>query len=79
MWLRDGEQEVNPVPAGIHLRVLRILRFHLPCLLPAQPQRGLSGRKENGTANHAEHAKGGGALQGQDDALDLKAWLAENE
>ena len=33
-------QEVNPVPAGIHLRVLRVLRvlrFHFPCLLPAQP------------------------------------------
>jgi hypothetical protein len=27
----------------------------------------LSDRKENGTANHAEHAKGSGALQGQDD------------
>jgi hypothetical protein len=41
--------------------------------------RGLSDRKENGTANHAEHAKGGGALQGQDDAFDLKARLAEVE
>ena len=30
-------QEVNPVLADIHLRVLRVLRFHLPCLLPAQP------------------------------------------
>jgi hypothetical protein len=42
-------------------------------------QRGLPDRKENGTANHAEHAKGGGALQGQDDAFDLKARLAEVE
>jgi hypothetical protein len=39
----------------------------------------LSDRKENGTANHAEHAKGGGALQGQDDAFDLKARLAKVE
>jgi hypothetical protein len=39
----------------------------------------LSDRKENGTANHANHAKGGGALQGQDDAFDLKARLAEVE
>jgi hypothetical protein len=31
----------------------------------------VSDRKENGTANHAEHAKGGGALQGQDGAFDL--------
>jgi hypothetical protein len=46
---------------------------------PGSPQRGLSDRKENGTANHAEHAKGGGALQGQDDAFDLKARLAEVE
>jgi hypothetical protein len=30
-------QEVNPVLAGIHLRALRVLRFHFPCLLPAQP------------------------------------------
>jgi hypothetical protein len=37
----------------------------------------VSDRKENGTANHAEHAKGGGALQGEDDAFDLKAMLAE--
>lgn len=35
--------------------------------------------KENGTANHAEHAKGGGALQGQNNAFDLKARLAEVE
>ena len=46
---------------------------------PGSAQRGLSDRKENGTANHAEHAKGGGALQGQDDAFDLKARLAEVE
>ena len=35
--------------------------------------------QENGTANHAEHAKGGGALQVQDDAFDLEVWLAEIE
>jgi hypothetical protein len=29
--------QVNPVRAGLHLRVLRDLRFHFPCLLPAQP------------------------------------------
>jgi hypothetical protein len=46
---------------------------------PDSAQRGLSDRKENGTANHAEHAKGGGALQGQYDAFDLKARLAEVE
>ena len=45
----------------------------------ASAQRGLSDRKEIGTANHAEHAKGSGALQGQDDAFDLKARLAEVE
>ena len=27
-------QEANPVLADIHLRVLRVLRFHFPCLLP---------------------------------------------
>ncbi len=43
------------------------------------PRSGLSDRKKNGTAKHAEHAKGGGALQGQDDAFDLKARLAEVE
>jgi hypothetical protein len=46
---------------------------------PGSAQRGLSDRKEIGTANHAEHAKGSGALQGQDDAFDLKARLAEVE
>jgi hypothetical protein len=46
---------------------------------PGSAQHGLSDRKENGTAKHAEHAKGGGALQGQDDAFDLKARLAEVE
>jgi hypothetical protein len=30
---------------------------------PGSAQRGLSDREENGTAKHAEHAKGGGALQ----------------
>ena len=86
-------QEVNPVFADVHLRVLSVLRFHFLCLLPAlEPgeldwgrvcpgfaQSGLSDRKENGTANHAEHAKGGGAFQGHDDAFDLKARLAEVE
>ncbi len=43
------------------------------------PQRGLSDRKENGTAKHAEHARGGGDFQGQDDAFDLEARLAEVE
>jgi hypothetical protein len=43
------------------------------------PRSGLSDREENGTANHAEHAKGGGALQGQHHASDLKAKLAEVE
>ena len=28
-------QGINPVLAGIHLRVLRVLRFHFPCLLSA--------------------------------------------
>jgi hypothetical protein len=41
--------------------------------------RGLSDREENGTAKHAEHAKGSGALQVEDDAFDLKARLAEVE
>ena len=30
-------QEVNLILAGINLRVPRDLRFHFPCLLPAQP------------------------------------------
>ena len=30
-------QKVSPVLAGIHLRVRRILRWYLPCLLPVQP------------------------------------------
>jgi hypothetical protein len=37
---------------------------------PCSAHRSLSDRKENGTANYAEHAKGGGALQGEDDAFD---------
>jgi hypothetical protein len=48
-------------------------------LCPGSARRGLSDHKENGTAKHAEHAKGGGALQVQDDAFDLKARLAEVE
>jgi hypothetical protein len=43
------------------------------------PRCGLPGREENGTANHAEHAKGGGALQAQDDAFDLQTRPAEVE
>jgi hypothetical protein len=46
---------------------------------PGSAQRRLSEGKENGTANHAEHAKGDGALQAQDDAFDLKARRAEVE
>ena len=46
---------------------------------PGSALRGWSDREENGTANHAKHAKGGGALQVQDDAFDLKARLAEVE
>jgi hypothetical protein len=46
---------------------------------PGPSQRGLSDRKENGTAKHAKHAKSGGALQVQDDTFDLKAGLAEVE
>jgi hypothetical protein len=30
-------QEIDPILAGRHLRVLRVLRFHSLCLLPAQP------------------------------------------
>ena len=30
-------QKISPVRAGLHLRVLRVLRFHFPCLLPPQP------------------------------------------
>ena len=39
----------------------------------------MSGRKDNGTAKHAEHAKGCGALQVQDDAFDFQARLSEVE
>jgi hypothetical protein len=46
---------------------------------PGPSQSDLSDRKENGTAKHAKHAKGGGVLQVQDDAFDLKARLAEVE
>jgi hypothetical protein len=46
---------------------------------PRSAQRSPPNQKENGTANHAEHAKGGGASQVQDDAFDLKARLAEVE
>jgi hypothetical protein len=46
---------------------------------PGSARRGPSDREENGTAKHAKHANGGGALQVQDDAFDLKARLAEVE
>jgi hypothetical protein len=46
---------------------------------PGSAQRGLSDREENGTAKHAKHAKGGGALQVEDNAVDLKARFAEVE
>ncbi len=37
------------------------------------------GRKDNGSTEHAEHADGGGALLGQDEAFDFKPGLAEVE
>ena len=43
---------------------------------PGSARRGPSGREENGTA---KHAKGGGALQVEDNAVDLKARFAEVE
>lgn len=46
---------------------------------PGSARRGPSDREENGTAKHAKHAKGGGALQVEDNAVDLKARLAEVE
>jgi hypothetical protein len=36
---------------------------------PGFAQRGLPDRKENGTAKHAKHAKGGGVLQAKADAF----------
>jgi hypothetical protein len=41
-------------------------------------QRGTYDREENGTANHANHAKGAGALQAQDDAPDIEAGLPKS-
>jgi hypothetical protein len=41
-------------------------------------QHGLSDRNKNGTADHAEHAKGGGALKCYDEAFDLEARHAMN-
>jgi hypothetical protein len=38
-----------------------------------------AGRKENGTAEHAENADGSSALQGEEGASDLKPGLAEVE
>ena len=40
---------------------------------------GSARRKDDGTTEHAEHADGGGALLGQDEAFDLKPGLAEGE
>jgi hypothetical protein len=69
----------GPVRHRCPLRVRRDLRFHFTCG-PTTALRGTGAvSKESGTANHAEHANGGGALQGQDDAFDLKARLAEVE
>ena len=59
--------------------VLEQDKFSWLHVYPGSAQRGLSDQKEYGTANHAKHAKGGGALQGQDDAFDLKARLAKVE
>jgi hypothetical protein len=59
--------------------VLKQDEFSSAHVCPGSAQRSLSDREENGTAKHAEHAKGGGALQAQDDAFDLKARLAEVE
>jgi hypothetical protein len=59
----------GPVPEQDEIRSVHVF--------PGSAQRGLSDREEIGTANHAKHAKGGGALQVQDDAFDLKARLAE--
>jgi len=59
--------------------VLEPEEFSWVRVCPGSMQRGLADRKENGTAKHAEHATGGSALQGQDDAFDLKARLAEVE
>jgi hypothetical protein len=36
---------------------------------PGFARRGLSDRKENGTAKHAKHAKGGGVLQARADVF----------
>jgi hypothetical protein len=78
--------------SAIHLRVRRVLRFdflyrrhQLARFVDASksgrdhPRRDLSDRQENGTANHAKHAKGAGASQVQDNAFDLKARRAEVE
>jgi hypothetical protein len=58
---------------------LELDEFGSAPVCPGSAQRGLSDKEENGTANHAEHAKGSGALQGQDYALELKPRLAEVE
>jgi len=73
---RPGSAVSRPSAPGPVVEPDEFSRVHV---CPGSAQRGLSDRKENGTANHAEHAKGGGALQGQDDAFDLKARLAEVE
>jgi hypothetical protein len=83
-------QEAKPVLADIHLRVLRVLRFQFSWLQSAlepenlagctsaagSAQRSLSDRAENGTA---KHAKGGSALQAQDDPFDRKPRRPEVE
>jgi hypothetical protein len=73
---RNRGEEINPVLAGIHLRDLRL---QFPCGRTTALRGTGAVSKESGTANHAEHANGSGALQGQDDAFDLKARLAEVE
>ena len=63
------------IPPGLERDEFRCVHACLPSFPAARSGRS----KENGTANHAKHAKGGEALQGQDDALDLKARPAEVE
>lgn len=43
-------QEIGPVLAVLFLRVLRDLRFHFPCLLPAQPCQFVDGWNAPGAA-----------------------------
>jgi hypothetical protein len=54
-------QEVDPVLAGIHSRVLRVLRFHFLVLLPAQPCQFVDASKSG--RNRAVVFKAGSAEQ----------------